>query len=124
MSLTLQCRACRDYATKFWLPVRWRQILERYDASIFERDGLVRNRNRRRNVGIVKRIVERIAEENEMTSVMKTRDANSEAEPRSPIWSVSVVRIISGAIRRVTLFGVNPRFGWTTAHFTVRLGRR
>src|ERR1700736_709770 len=120
MLLTLQWRARLDYATKFWLPVRRRQILERDDAPIYKRHCFVRNRDRRWDVGIIERVVERIAKEDEMAAMMKTGDAH--AEPKSGIKSraVAVVRIVGGAVRRIAILDVNPGLGGAAAHFAGR----
>src|SRR5207247_9516138 len=73
--------------------------------------------DRRRNVGVVKRIVERIAKENEPTVMMRPNHADS-AETAIKSRTVTVVRIIRGAVRRGPIRHVNPGLSRTAAHFT------
>src|SRR5207237_4129875 len=107
-------RAPRRYK-KFRLPVRRHQILERHHASVRKRDRLVRDRNRRRNVRVVKRVVEWIAEEGKVTPVVDKAMMKSKAAIKSR--TVAVVRIVSRAIRRVSIFHVNPGLARMASHF-------
>src|SRR6266480_6813261 len=60
-------------------------VLERHDPPIFECDDLVRDWNARRDVSVIERIVEWIAEESEPAAVMKCSDkANTGAEAIAP----------------------------------------
>src|SRR5579864_2484409 len=70
------------------------KILERHDASVHKSSDPIRNLDRRRNVGIVKRIVEWIAEEGETVVMMETGDADTKSEAAAPIRPVSVVRVV------------------------------
>src|SRR3982074_3252347 len=65
------CRSMvRPRVRGFLSAIRRDQILERHRATVLECHRLVRVRNRRRNVGIIERIVERITEEDERATTM------------------------------------------------------
>src|ERR1700736_3963517 len=79
----------------FGSSVRRSEILERDNATVYESNCLVRNRDGRWDVGIIEGIVERVAEEDKVTPMMKTPDPGAEPKPRAPVRTVTVVRIIS-----------------------------
>src|SRR5450755_3458737 len=72
--------------------VRGHHVLERHDAAVRERHRFNRVRNAGWNLGIVKRIVEWVAEESEAAMMMKAARADkpvAEARPVRPvIWIV------------------------------------
>ena len=85
MLLTLQCRARSDYATKFWLADTAESDIGTKQPAVYKCHRLVRNRDRRRNVRVIERVVERIAEEDEGAAVMMPRpNATSEAKSVDP----------------------------------------
>lgn len=100
------------------------EILERDHASVHKSGYAIRNLDRRRNIGIIKRVVERIAKEGEAAMMMKPGNSKPKSKAAAPIRSVSVVWIIGGAVGRIAAFRVNPGLGRATSHFPGRLGRR
>src|SRR6185436_2717766 len=95
--------------------MRRRQVLERHHPPARKRNRFVGESNRRRNVGIIKRVVERIAKEGKVTSMVEkaVMESESAVEPRT----VTIIRVIGGAVRGVAIFYINPGFGRMPSHF-------
>src|SRR2546421_9292384 len=85
---------------EFCLPIRRDQILERHHPTVRKRNGLVRNRNGRRNVRVIERIIKRVAEEDERMAMMMAMNETHAAEPARKPRTVAIIRIISRSVRR------------------------
>src|SRR5947208_5788436 len=99
---------------KSCLTLRPFHVLERHDPPVYECDGLLRDWNARRDVSVIERIVEWIAEEYEPVAVMTCSDkGNTGSESIAP-----APRSIRSAIGVGSSFvsDVNPCLSWSPTH--------
>src|ERR1700736_6755468 len=90
------------------------QVLERHHTAIRKSNRLIRNRNARRNVRIIKGIVERIAKENEASMVMRSNHSDT-SKPEATAIRITV------AVRARHKSYVDPSLSRATAHVPDRL---